>query len=268
MIYVCIPSRNEARTIGLVLWKVRQVFAALGREYQLLVVDDGSDDDTVATLEPYQRALPLTVIREDTPQGYPHALATLLTATVARTDRPKRDSVVILHADFRHSPDAIPEMVKRIDSGADLVVGEGRLVGDAPRGYRMLRRVAPHLLRGHGTLPHIRDTVSGCFAVRLATVRYALKDQVGAWLGTAGWAANAEALARLASHARKIASVPIEERLDRQPRPTRIRFWAESRRLWGSAKLVPPVTQPKARSPDRPRRRRAGKRPSGAGTTA
>ena len=33
MIYVCIPSRDEAETIGLVLWKIRKAFEALGREF-------------------------------------------------------------------------------------------------------------------------------------------------------------------------------------------------------------------------------------------
>src|SRR5439155_1237045 len=50
MIYVCVPAHNEARTVGLVLWKVRQVFTAFPREYQLLVADDGSSDDTGVVL--------------------------------------------------------------------------------------------------------------------------------------------------------------------------------------------------------------------------
>ena len=32
MIYVCIPSHNEAPTVGLLLWKIRQVFAAFPRD--------------------------------------------------------------------------------------------------------------------------------------------------------------------------------------------------------------------------------------------
>ena len=40
MIYVCIPSHNEAPTVGLLLWKIRQVFSGFPREYHLLVVDD------------------------------------------------------------------------------------------------------------------------------------------------------------------------------------------------------------------------------------
>src|ERR687896_403911 len=61
MIYVCIPSYNEAPTVGLLLWKIRQVFAAFPREYHLLVLDDGSTDATREILEPYSQVLPLTV---------------------------------------------------------------------------------------------------------------------------------------------------------------------------------------------------------------
>ena len=53
MIYVCIPIHNEAPTAGLVLWKVRQVFTAFPREYQILVCDDGSTDDTAEVLGRY-----------------------------------------------------------------------------------------------------------------------------------------------------------------------------------------------------------------------
>jgi len=39
MIYVCVPVHNEASTVGLVLWKVRQVFTAFQREYQIIACD-------------------------------------------------------------------------------------------------------------------------------------------------------------------------------------------------------------------------------------
>ena len=48
MLYVCIPSYNEAPTIGLLLWKIRQTFTAFPREYQLLVADDASTDATAS----------------------------------------------------------------------------------------------------------------------------------------------------------------------------------------------------------------------------
>ncbi len=275
MIYVCIPSRDEAKTLGLLLWKVRQVFAELEREYQLLVVDDGSTDDTATILPNYERALPLTVLRETTPTGMPRAVTRLLHEALARTDRPRRDCAIVLHADFRHDPEIIPALVKQIDSGADLVIAEGTPDAGTPRGYRLLRRLAPWLLRGRGRIPGIRDTVSGCYAARLATVREAMQHQVGDWIATDGWAANAEMVARLAARSRRVVGVPMPERQDRQQRPLRVRPWEEARRLWTSAGQIPPVATASAAvpvadpGPDRdpgeerpPRKRRRRRRPA------
>src|SRR5438094_247531 len=171
MIYVCVPAHNEAHTIGLVLWKVRQVFTAFPREYQLLVADDGSNDGTGAVLASYAKVLPLTVLTHPARQGYAKSLEELLRLALQRTDRPKRDCAITLHADFVHSPETMEEMVKRIESGADLIVAE--LVeqrGRAPRALRLARRWTPRLLR----VPGVKDTVSGFCALRLIVLRQAL----------------------------------------------------------------------------------------------
>src|SRR6266550_4114835 len=77
MIYVCIPAHDEARTVGLVLWKVRQVFTAFEREYQIIACDDGSTDGTADVLTSYARVLPLTVIKHRSRQGYARSLEEL-----------------------------------------------------------------------------------------------------------------------------------------------------------------------------------------------
>ena len=124
MIYVCVPVHNEARTVGLVLWKVRQVFTAFAREYQIVACDDGSTDGTGEVLASYARVLPLTVVTHRERQGYARSLEELLRLALQRTDRPKRDGAITLHADFAHAPEAMEEMVKRLESGADLVVAD------------------------------------------------------------------------------------------------------------------------------------------------
>ena len=122
MIYVCVPVHNEARTAGLVLWKVRQVFTAFSREYTLLVCDDGSTDETGEVLARYSGVLPLVVVTHRERQGYARSLDELLRLALQRTDRPKRDCAITLHADFVHNPEAMEDMVKRLESGADLIV--------------------------------------------------------------------------------------------------------------------------------------------------
>src|SRR5437867_9355185 len=124
MIYVCVPVHNEARTAGLVLWKVRQVFTAFPREYELLVLDDASTDDTREVLASYAKVLPMTIVTHRERRGYARSLEELLRFALQRTDRPKRDCAITLHADFVHSPESMEDMVKHLESGADLVVAE------------------------------------------------------------------------------------------------------------------------------------------------
>lgn len=159
MIYVCIPSHNEAPTIGLLLWKIRQVFAGFPREYQLVVADDGSTDATAELLAPYARVLPLTVLRHERRLGYGRTVEELLRFAADRTDRPKRDCAILMHADFAHGPHYLPDLVRRVESGADLVVAEGSLSGEPSRGRRVLRRFAPMLLRGRVRVPGVTDLV-------------------------------------------------------------------------------------------------------------
>jgi len=208
MIYVCVPVKNNAATVGLLLWKIRQVFSRAVHEYQLLVTDDGSSDETPEVLQRYRRALPLTVVRPEAP-GAAAAYAALLEEAIRRSDRLKRDTAVLIPADFRISPEGVPELLRRIDSGADLAVAETPTEG-SPLTWRLLRRATPWLLRPGVRVSGVRDFLSGCLAVRLVSARGALRDRVAQpFLAADGLASRAELVARLGGAARQTAAVPL-----------------------------------------------------------
>jgi hypothetical protein len=237
MIYVCVPVHNEARTAGLVLWKVRQVFTAFPREYQLLVLDDASTDETREVLASYAKVLPMTVVTHRTREGYARSLEELLRLALQRTDRPKRDCAITLHADFAHSPESMEDMVKRLESGADLVVAEQveeRGEGRTSRALRWARRWAPRLVR----LPGLRDPMSGFVALRLIVLRQALKSDGTRLLLTDGWCASAELVARLARHARRLDTVPAAVRYDLVQRPSRVRPWRRLLEAWRARTII------------------------------
>lgn len=256
MIYVCIPSHNEAATIGLLLWKIRQVFAGFPREYQLLVLDDGSTDATGEVLQPYARVLPLTLVRHEKRQGYAASVQELFRTALELTDRPKRDAAILMHADFTHNPQVIPDLVRRIESGADLVVAEARLEGEPSLQHRMLRRFAPQLLRGAVAVPGVRDIVSGFAILRLVALRNAMRSHGHEFLVSDGWAANAELYWRTGRYARRVESVPAVERHDLRQRPSRLRPADEAMNLWRArsrfrATPIAPPAEPAARESER-----------------
>jgi glycosyltransferase involved in cell wall biosynthesis len=247
MIYFCIPSHNEAATVGLVLWKIRRVLEQSTREYQFLVGDDASTDDTVGALEPYLEALPLSVLRSETPLGYAATVERLLKEALTRSDRHKRDVAIVFPADFTADPADLPEILKRLDSGADIVVGEGDLSHEPDKWRRRLRQWAPWLLGRRARVDGVRDVVSGVAAFRLVALRHAFRERPDRWLTTEGWAANAELLSWAAAAARRVETVPLVERPDRRQRPSRVDPWPMAKALWRARGELAPPPAPRSR---------------------
>jgi glycosyltransferase involved in cell wall biosynthesis len=229
VLYVCIPVYNEAPTIGVLLWRIRKVFQQYSREYEILVHDGGSTDGTLETLQPYTKVLPLTVLGGQRRSGYAGSVSALCQAVVRRTKYPRRDAMVLMQGDFTDQPEHLPELVKRFEGGADLVVGERSHRAFAPGPARTLRRVAPWVLRPFVTVPGVADPFSSFRLVRIAVVRDLLR-QLGdaAPVTREGWAGNVELLLGLARHARRIETVELTPRWDLRPRETRVRPWNDA----------------------------------------
>ncbi len=208
MIYICVPSQNNAATVGLLLWKVRQVLAAFPREYHLLVADDGSTDHTGEVLSSYGRVLPMSVTNYPESRGYAANVEELLRHALRLTDRPKRDSAIVLNADFSVSPSVLPDLIRCIESGADVVVGEAT---QRPQsfGRRLVQRSSMWLLKPGLTMPGVQDLLSGVCAIRLVTLKRCLREREGegALLETDGVCARAELVARASGCARRITAL-------------------------------------------------------------
>jgi glycosyltransferase involved in cell wall biosynthesis len=258
MIYVCIPTRNEAPTVGLLIWKIRQAMSGSSREYQVLVGDDASTDKTSEVLGPYANVLPLTVLRSEQPMGYAATVERLLKEALKLSDRHKRDSAILLPADYTVDPVGLEDFLKKIDSGADLVIGEARLVGEPDRARRLIRRWASRLLGRRVRVPGVRDIVSGVAAFRLVTLRQAFRSRPDRWLTVEGWAANAELMSWSAAGARSTESVFFTERVDRRQRTSRNEPWPLARELWQARRHLvapePSISPAGERRPHTPQR--------------
>ncbi|SOD02440.1 Glycosyltransferase involved in cell wall bisynthesis [bacterium JGI 053] len=241
MIYICIPALNEARTIGVLLWKIRQVMDEFPRDYHVLVLDDGSTDDTRQVLEPYLRVLPVSVLRNERTLGYAAALERLIREAANRSTHPKRDVVITLQADFTESPDDIPLLLKKLEGGADVVgVTVTATEGELPRGVRWSRRGLPWLLSRTRVPKELGDPLTGFRAYRVAVLRRALQDVEGRPLLTKhGWAANAELLLCVLPHVRRADGAEVSLRYTRRERPTRFKPWSTALELWDLARKAP-----------------------------
>lgn len=241
MLYICIPAYNEAQTVGVLLWRIRKVFQEYSREYEVLVYDDGSTDSTQETLAPYRDVMPLTVLGGREHLGYDRALDALARAVSQRTRYPRRDAMITMQADFTDQPEHLPELVKRFEGGADLIVAERTTSPAHPQPIRRLRWIAGWAMRASGAVPGVADPFGALRLYRIALIRDLIKESGDAPIVRGqGWAANLDLLRRAAPLARRLETVPLEPRYDVRARETRIRPWSDGLALFRMGRATRP----------------------------
>ncbi|MDX2238686.1 MAG: glycosyltransferase family 2 protein [Hyphomonadaceae bacterium] len=146
---VVIPAFNEEGAVRATVESVRRALDPLGLAYDIIVVNDGSTDATLAQA----RASGATVIDQPVNLGYGAALKAGIRAG-------QSDFVAILDADGTYPPDALPRMLE-IARHADMVVGDR---GAAMNNVPMIRRPAKWVLNSLADFladRHIPDLNSG-----------------------------------------------------------------------------------------------------------
>jgi dolichol-phosphate mannosyltransferase len=113
-----IPVYDEAEVLPLLVGRLRPALDALGESYEVLVVDDGSQDATPVLLERFRRDWPeLRILRLRANAGHQAAIS----AGIARAIG---EWVVTLDADLQDPPELIGEMLRVARAGGvDVVYG-------------------------------------------------------------------------------------------------------------------------------------------------
>jgi glycosyltransferase involved in cell wall biosynthesis len=113
-----IPVYDEAEVLPLLFSRLRPALDALGRSYEVLVVDDGSTDAGPVLLERHRRDWPeLRIVRLRVNAGHQAAISAGLARAVG-------DWVVTLDADLQDPPEVIAEMLEVALAGdVDVVYG-------------------------------------------------------------------------------------------------------------------------------------------------
>jgi dolichol-phosphate mannosyltransferase len=137
---VVIPTYNEADSIGaMVDCLCGEVLPSLeGWSAFLLVVDGRSPDGTAGVVESRMPKYPnLKLVVEEGKRGIGAAYFTGFEYAVEELGA---DAVIEFDGDFQHPPRSIPELLAKIDEGADCVLGSRKVPGGSyPRGWGFKR---------------------------------------------------------------------------------------------------------------------------------
>ena len=116
MISIVIPLWNEEEGVGALLSRLSELREAAPFPLELVLVDDGSTDKTAETLAPLLPSFPhWKLIHLSRNFGQQAAYR-------AGLDSATGNAVVFLDADLQDPPELIPEMVRRWEAGAKVVV--------------------------------------------------------------------------------------------------------------------------------------------------
>jgi glycosyltransferase involved in cell wall biosynthesis len=152
---IVLPARNEARPLAVLLPTLKRDCP----DAEILVVDDGSTDDTVAVCEREG----VRVISHPYGMGNGAAIKTGVRAA-------SRELLVLMDADGQHDPADIPRLLAPLQDNYEMVVGARRWDTHASAGRRFANAIYNRLasaMTGHA----IQDLTSGFRAVRARHLR-------------------------------------------------------------------------------------------------
>ena len=211
MVSVIIPAFNEEQTIGQVLAALR----ALPLEKQIIVVNDGSTDETYTVLEELRATHELTVVHCQENRGKGFAIRSGLPHV-------KGEVVVIQDADMELDPADIPELVKPLEKENVQVVYGSRFLNG--RGNASLQNfIANRILATYTNLLYgcrITDESTGykAFSTELIT-RLELTCE--------GFEFCPEVTAKILRAGYRIHEVPVSYVPRTKKQGKKLRFWLD-----------------------------------------
>jgi dolichol-phosphate mannosyltransferase len=178
--WLILPTYNEIDNVEQIVAAAREALgAAVGDDFKILIVDDGSPDGTGEAADRLaEQDAHVEVLHRDQKAGIGPAYIAGFGYALARGAR----LLMEMDADFSHDPKDLPRLIATVDGGADLALGSRNIPGGGVTDWGLLRRIVS---RGGSAYARfvlgldIRDLTGGfkCFrrevleAIDFSTVR-------------------------------------------------------------------------------------------------
>jgi glycosyltransferase involved in cell wall biosynthesis len=161
---VIVPLYNEQESVRPLYDAIVQALAGLDRSFEMVFVDDGSKDDTVAVAsELARRDSRLRIVKFRRNYGQTAAMA-------AGIEHAHGEVLVTMDGDLQNDPADIPLLLEQIDAGFDVVVGWRHNRQDKLITRKIPSRIANWLI-GKVTRVPIKDNGCSLKAFRAALIK-------------------------------------------------------------------------------------------------
>lgn len=208
-----IPTYNEKENIGLMLDILEKVARQNPRyEFAHLVADDNSPDGTAEIVKKYMKKHKNVRLITGPKMGLGHAL---LRSYRYAVDKMGAEVIVPNDADLSFDPKRIPDLLKKIDEGHDVVVASRHVGGGGTKGWSTFRKlnhwVANILFATYvAGIREVKDHNGNFKAIRVKGVLDQVPlDKLLDKIKIRGFVIQTYILYELSKHTKKFVEVPV-----------------------------------------------------------
>ncbi len=232
-VFVGLPAYNEEIALPRLLDRIERLNASSAPPLTVVLYNDGSTDSTVPIARSRQQQMPLVILDCPINKGLGAGLRALVEYAVANAN--DDDVLVVMDCDDTHDPAQIGDMLRRLEEGADVVIGSRYVRGALVRGVPPLRRLtalgAAALFKLVHPLRGVWDYTCGYRAYRISVLKKAAVSYGDALIAESGFACMVELLLKLNSLDARFAEIPLQLRYDQKPTETKMGVGSHTRRL-------------------------------------
>src|SRR3990172_6758280 len=139
LVRIVLPAYNEEESLPILLERLELSLEEAGLVGDVLVVNDGSTDNTARVVRSYVGEFAVRLLDLRPNHGLAGAIKAGLFAAVF--DSKPGDVIITMDADNTHTPGLILRMVRMIREGTDVVIASRYQPGSTIRGVSTFRRV-------------------------------------------------------------------------------------------------------------------------------
>ncbi|MCC9600484.1 glycosyltransferase [Stieleria sp. JC731] len=216
--FLALPAYNEEEALPELLERVGEAFADNDMPYEVIVVDDGSSDNTAQIVSQMSFQMPIHLVQHEVNQGLGPTIRDALREAVDRAG--ERDIIVTMDADNTHPPGLIERMVQMIHEGCDVVIASrfesGGIAVGVPIERHFLSIGARLLFTVLFPTRGVRDYTSGFRAYRASVIRQGFSDHGDNFVSERGFSCMADILLKLRKQGVLFGEAPLRLRYDRK----------------------------------------------------
>lgn len=217
-VYFVLPAYNEEESLPNLLTRLRNLKSEHNIKLNIVVVNDGSSDETAKVTQESAKGLRLTLVNHERNMGLGQAVQTGIKEALSQAGI--NDIIIIMDADDTHDVTLMDQMIEKVENGADIVIASRFVAGgndeSAPPFRRMLSRGASVVFKTLLPLNKINDFTSGFRAYRVSLLNKASIHWGETLILEQGFACMVELLLKLRHWEPKIEEIPFFLRYDRK----------------------------------------------------